>query len=70
MLQRQNPNPKPDWADRMVMAALARLPPRPLRRNRLVTADTLLRWHQFLVRSGGPTPTAADARLSTPGWRC
>ena len=40
VLRRQNPKPKLDWADRMVIAALARLLPRPLRMSRLVTPDT------------------------------
>jgi putative transposase len=46
VLRRQNPEPKLDWADRAMLAALAQLLPRPLRLNRLVTPATLLRWHQ------------------------
>jgi putative transposase len=50
VLRRQNPKPRLDWADRMVIAALARLLPRPLRMCGLVTPETLLRWHRWLVR--------------------
>ena len=82
VLRRQKPTPKLDWADRAVIAALARLLPRPLRMSRMVTPDTLLRSHRRLVRwrwtyprRGGRPPV--DARLTllieqmareNPGW--
>ena len=82
VLRRQNPKPRLDWADRAVIAALAQLLPRSLRMNRLVTPETLLRWHRRLVRwrwtypsRGGRPPV--DARLvllieqmarENPGW--
>ena len=52
VLQRQVKTPRLSWADRAVLAALARLlPSAQLRQLRLIISPrTLLRWHAHLVR--------------------
>jgi hypothetical protein len=52
VLQRQTGPPKLSWADRAILAALARLlPSSHLRQLRLIISPrTLLRWHAHLVR--------------------
>src|SRR5260370_18994375 len=71
VLRRTRPQPRLDWADRAVFAALIRLLPRRLRMGRLVTPGTVLRWHRRLVsnkwtsphRTGRPLVSAEIAAL-------
>ena len=78
----RTPRPRLDWGDRAVLAALARLLPRPVWASRLVTPDMLLCWHRRLAgwrwtcthRGGRPPVAAALAVLiermaaENPGW--
>jgi len=69
VLRHQVARPRPDWADRAVLAALSRLLPAVLRGSRLVMPGTLLAWHRRLVtrkwthpsKSGRPQ-TSQDIR--------
>src|SRR6266540_2626957 len=69
VLRRRVARPRVDWADRAVLAGLARLLPRPSWRGLLVQPATLLRWHRDLVRrrwtyphQRGRPPVAAELR--------
>jgi len=67
VLQRQIKNPRLSWADRAVLAALARLLPHgQLRELRLIISPrTVLRWHAHLVKRRWTYPCRAPGRPRT-----
>jgi len=56
---RRTPRPLLDWADRAMLAVLIRHLPAMLRRHRLVTPATVLRWHRRLVTMNWTYPSHA-----------
>ena len=70
VLRLQVARPKPDRADRAVIAALARLLPRQLRLNRIVTPATVLAWHRRLVKKKWTYPnTPGRPPVPVGQWR-
>ena len=67
VLRRRVARPRPDWADRAILAALARLLPAELRRGRLVTPGTLLAWHRRLLTDKRGVPEPAGPPRDWPG---
>jgi putative transposase len=61
--------PRPDWADRAILAALARLLPAALRGHRLVTPGTLLAWHRRLITRKWTYPTRPGRPAASQGIR-
>jgi hypothetical protein len=86
VLKRRVGRPRLRRRDRLFMAALSRVLPRPRRSSFLVSPQTLLRWHRELVRrkwtyphraTGGRQPIADDVRdlilrmgKENPRWGC
>jgi putative transposase len=75
VLRRQVAQPKLDWADRAVIAALTRRLPRHLGLPRIVTPGTLLTWPRRLIKdkwtypntTGRPPVPEELRRLPPPG---
>ena len=86
VLKRRVGRPRLRRCDRLIMAALSRVLPRPRWSSFLVSPQTLLRWHRELVRrkwtyphrtTGGRPPIADDVRdlilrmgKENPRWGC
>jgi transposase InsO family protein len=66
VLRRHNPHPTLTWIDRAFLSALGRLLPTSLRKLRLVSPRTLLRWHAHLVARHWSYPRRQPGRPPTP----
>jgi putative transposase len=67
VLRRQVARPEPDWADRAVLAALARQLPAMLRAHRLVRPGTLLAWQRHLITCKWTYPSRPGPTAHQPG---
>jgi putative transposase len=66
VLRRHHPHARFSWADRAFFSALSRRLPVDLRRLRLVSPRTLLRWHTHLVARRWTYPRRQPCRPPTP----
>ena len=69
VMRRQVTRPKPDWADRAILAALVQLLSSGLRAHRLVTPGTLLAWQRRLITRKWTYPNRPGRPRTSPEIR-